>query len=380
MATRSIRPSSTHTRRLRGRQKASEQESTYQVVLPGLPTGRYVLNTVFLHVDITARPYRVEDFRDALAQHSSLPDIIALGAYCMSHVWAVTFKEPEGVKKIAGIGELSVKEQRCLVIDLANQDVRLKLHWLLYNVPDEDVRVAFASYGKVSEVARECWRVHGVLEKGSTTRLITLKLKAGVNLDDLPYQLNVGGELVLVGVPGRPPLCLRCRGTGHIRKECRVPRCGACRRFGHEDGQCARTYASIAGPGNSEDSTELLMDEAGAEEAARATGQVLAQKAPALTPLSKKSATTTVLLSRGKMQVLNPIKKVMKRRKTRRKPLSNLRRLWRPTTPMPWTSARKLLVYQLGNAPMRRASARSRSLVWVVMSRRLKQRGLDVRR
>ncbi|XP_065311184.1 uncharacterized protein [Dermacentor albipictus] len=219
-----------------------------------------------------------------------LPDVIALGAYRMSHVWAITFKDADAVKKISSIGELRVKNRRCLVIDPANQDVRLKLHWLLHNVPDEDVRVAFAPYGKVTEVGRERWRVQGMTEKGSTTRLVTLKLKAGVKLDDLPHQLSVGGELALVVVPGRPPLCLRCRGTGHIRKECRVPRCGICRRFGHEDDQCTRTYASITGPGTSEDSSEMLMDEADAEEAARVGGQPQRQNRPSFTTLVKQKA------------------------------------------------------------------------------------------
>ncbi|XP_077486795.1 uncharacterized protein LOC144098134 [Amblyomma americanum] len=215
----------------------------------------------------------------------------------MSHVWAVTLKDSEAVTKMLSVGEMLVKESRCLVIDPTNQDVQLKLHWLLHNVPDEDVRAAFAPYGKVAQIARERWRVRGVLEKGSTTRLVALKLKAGVKLDDLPHQLNVSSELALVVVPGRSPLCLRCRNTGQIRKECRVPRCGACQRFGHEDGQCARTYASIAGPGTSEDTAELLMDEADAEDAARETGQPATRYEPALTRLTEQGAKTSTAVA-----------------------------------------------------------------------------------
>ncbi|XP_049511198.1 uncharacterized protein LOC125939801 [Dermacentor silvarum] len=247
--------------------RLSAMESEYQVVLPSLPTGRFVLNTVFLHADVKARPYRVEDFRDALAQYSVLPEVVALGAYRMSHVWAVTFKDAEAVRKLVSIGELQVKSKRCIVIDPANRDVRMKVHWLLHSVPDEDVRLAFMPFGKVTDIVRERWRAEGLTDKGSTTRLVTLKLNAGVKIDDLPHQLSVSGELALVVVPGRAPLCLRCRGTGHIRRECRIPRCGVCRRFGHEDGQCERTYASVTGPGGSEDTADLLMDEADLEEA-----------------------------------------------------------------------------------------------------------------
>ncbi|XP_049518726.1 uncharacterized protein LOC125943446 [Dermacentor silvarum] len=322
--------------------RATEEESTYPVVLPGLPTGRFVVNTVFLHADIRARPYRVEDFRDTLSQHELLADVVALGAYRMSHVWAVTLKDSEAVTKIVSVGELLVKGNRCLVIDPANQDVRLKLHWLLHNVPDEDVRAAFAPYGKVTEVSRERWRVRGVSEKGSTTRLVTLKLKAGVKLDDLPHQLNVSGELALVVVPGRPPLCLRCRNTAHIRKDCRVPRCGACRRFGHEDGQCARTYASIAGPGTSEDSSELLMDEADAEEAARETGQPATRDGPTLTPLTKHSATTSNAVAAA-VEVQREVQPESEGKLEDTTTVSaKLPTTWSLGTLRPWISARRL--------------------------------------
>ncbi|XP_077497896.1 uncharacterized protein LOC144108564 [Amblyomma americanum] len=249
----------------------SSTGAEYQVVLPSLPTGRFVANTVFLHCDIRARPYRVEDFRDVLAELSLLPEVIAIGAYRMSHVWAVTFKDEDAVKKIVSAGELVVKKCRCLLIDPANQDVRMKVHWLLHSVPDDDVKLAFAAFGKVTDVARERWRVQGMADKGSTTRLVTLKVKPGVKLDDILHQVSVAGELALVVVPGRAPLCLRCRGTGHIRRECRIPRCGACRRFGHEDSQCERTYAKVTGSVNNQDASALLMDAADMEETSAAT-------------------------------------------------------------------------------------------------------------
>lgn len=209
----------------------------------------------------------MEDFRDALAPLGLLPEVACLGAYRMNHVWAATFKTAEGQKKMLAKPELTVKGRRCLVVDPCHQDVRVKLHWLLFNVADDDVRAALAPYGKVIEVARENWRVDGCQTVGTMARTAVLRLKAGVTLDDIPHQLLVGGELALIVVPGRSPLCLRCRQTGHIRKECRVPRCNGCRRYGHEGSQCVRTYATAAAPVGGLEKSELLMDEAEAEEA-----------------------------------------------------------------------------------------------------------------
>lgn len=255
----------------RGNRAFGNGNEDYQVTLPTLPTGQSVVNTLFLHGDLRARPYRVEDFRDALARLSLLPEVIALGAYQMSHVWAVTFSSAEAAKKLVAETQLKVKDRRCLVIDPTNQDVRIKVHWLLHNVPDEDVRQAFAPYGKVTEITKQRWRVQGVTDKGSTTRTVSLKLKAGVKIEDIPHQIRVGGDNALVVVAGRAPLCLRCHSMGHVRRECRVPKCTVCHRFGHTEATCVRTYAKVVGPTRNDEASEFLMDEDEAEESAMGT-------------------------------------------------------------------------------------------------------------
>ncbi|XP_049519372.1 uncharacterized protein LOC125943868 [Dermacentor silvarum] len=272
----------------RGSRSTEKPSPDYQMVLPQLPSGASVLNTIFIHGEVKAWPYRVEHFRDALLRLMLLPEVVALGAYQMNHVWAVTFSNEAAKKKILDTEGFLVKEHRCVVIDPCNQGVRLKLFWLLHGVPDEDVRTALAPFGRVTEVTREKWRVQGCNDKGTTTRSVVLKLKPGMTADDLPHQLRVAEDLALVIVPGRAPLCLRCRGTGHIRRECRVPRCGLCRRFGHDETQCVRTYANVAGPGRSEDSSELLMDQEDAEEAAKGAAEgAAAQSAPPVTKTAK---------------------------------------------------------------------------------------------
>lgn len=73
-------------------------------------------------------------------------------------------------------------------------------------------------------------------------------------------------------VPGRAPVCLRCRRSGHIRRECRVPRCEECRAFGHDSRDCVRSYARAVASHTADDTgMSHVMDEAEAEEAASPT-------------------------------------------------------------------------------------------------------------
>ncbi|XP_070392796.1 uncharacterized protein [Dermacentor albipictus] len=269
----------------RGNRFSNDEETDYQFILPQLPKGRIVNNTVFLHGDVRARPYKVEDFRDALAPTGLLPEVVCLGAYQVNHVWAVTLGDAAATKRLLALKEIQVKGRRCVIVDPQDQQVKLRLHWLLHGVEDEDVRTALAAFGKVVEVSREKWRVQGVAEKCSTTRTVLLKLKGGLKVEDIPHQIRVAGELALVVVPGRPMQCLRCQGTGHVRRDCKVPRCSRCRRFGHVDADCVKTYATATSPVASEEAAVHVMDAVETEDAVKGAGE---QVPP------EKTSTTTV--------------------------------------------------------------------------------------
>ncbi|KAM7300635.1 uncharacterized protein ISCGN_016243 [Ixodes scapularis] len=224
---------------------------------------------VILRCDIAGRPYRVEDFRQPLKDAGVIQDVGTIGAYQMSHVWLLNLRTDEAKKKLLEAGQLVIKEKKCLVIDPVRRELRIKLHWVSFGVTSDAIRRAFAEFGIVKKETSEKWRVPDFEHAESTTRLVRLELRGGVTLDRIPHQLRLGGGTVLVVVPGRPPICLRCRTTGHIRKDCRVPRCSECRAFGHEQADCTRSYARAVGRGtDGGDQSELLMDEEEAERAA----------------------------------------------------------------------------------------------------------------
>lgn len=114
-----------------------------------------------------------------------------------------------------------------------------------------------------------------------------VKPKGGRQL--LPHQLRIASGNVLVLIPGRDPLCLLCEGTGHIRRECRVPRCDECHPFGHERENCVRTYATVTQEVVADGDCVLSTDEEEAEMAARdvetkVSAAAGAKEAPAAVP------------------------------------------------------------------------------------------------
>ena len=81
----------------------------------------------------------------------------------------------------------------------------------------------------------------------------------GVKVADVPHLITValgdevGGDTaeLLVTIPGRKPLCLRCRRVGHVRRDCTTPYCRHHGEYGHSSEQCTggrATYARAARP------------------------------------------------------------------------------------------------------------------------------------
>lgn len=188
--------------------------------------------------------------------------------------------------------ELQVKGKTCIIIDPNLQELSFKVHWIPFHVPDEAVKKLFEPMGKVTSVSREKWRRSGFEGIETTTRVVSLILKEGVSSEAIPHQVTLLGFNILVSVPGRPPMCLRCKKIGHLRKQCRSPWCRVCRSFGHLDEDCAQTYASMTRIPVNKERLENTMS----PEEMEATGLQVTytDQAPVTAPVAPLSLTTVV--------------------------------------------------------------------------------------
>ncbi|KAM7285237.1 hypothetical protein ISCGN_032195 [Ixodes scapularis] len=255
----------------------------YRILLPTLPAGDKTKNQVYLHCDVNARPLRIGDFKEPLEKVDMLKEVAGLGVCQMGHVWLCSLKSAAAKERLLKLGWLTVKGKLCIPVDPNRQEVRVKLHWVPFDVPNDVLRRALEEYGTVNEVSKENWRVDGFEDIESTTRIAKVTLKEGMTPDKLPHQLKLKGGTILAVVPGRAPVCLRCSRAGHIRRDCRVPRCGECRGFGHVSQECVRSYASAVVNRATNDEDEIIMDETETEEAATL---------PSSLPETKEQATT----------------------------------------------------------------------------------------
>lgn len=229
-----------------GKETVTKANMDYKIIMPAVPIGSVSLNTLFLHANPEGRPYNVNHFGHALQDIVNKDDVSAFGVYQYNHVWAISFRNRAAKDSLLARKELNVKGQRCVIIEPNKKDIVVKIHWVPGNVPDEAIVRAFEAYGTVKEICREKWKGSFFEGIDSTTRQATIQLKDGILPGNFPHQTYIAGCQVLLAVQGRPPLCLRCKQIGHIRRQCNTPWCKTCRMFGHEEDECVKTYASSA--------------------------------------------------------------------------------------------------------------------------------------
>ncbi|KAM7284223.1 uncharacterized protein ISCGN_001320 [Ixodes scapularis] len=166
-------------------------------------------------------------------------------------------------EKLCLCGELLVKGKKCLVIDPNTRDLKMKLLWLPDHLENRRIVEALTPYGIVRSIHREKWRCPEMEHMDTLNSEVDITLHEGTATEKIPHLLQVYGIQTLVIIAGRPPLYLRCNRVGHIRRQCRTPRCFKCGTYRHIADACVTTYATKLRGKVSRDAEELsglLMD------------------------------------------------------------------------------------------------------------------------
>lgn len=109
------------------------------------------------------------------------------------------------------------------VVSMSEQVVTLRVHWLPLYYDNRLLKAIFCDYGEVLDV-KMCKSSHARLVALNGMREVTLRTDE-VLKQKIPHLVTFGcGQSILVTMYGRPPLCLKCREVGHLRKDCETSR------------------------------------------------------------------------------------------------------------------------------------------------------------
>ncbi|KAH9366114.1 hypothetical protein HPB48_006493 [Haemaphysalis longicornis] len=168
----------------------------YRTLLPTLPTGKLSENSVFLHGDPSARPYKIDDVAAALSAVTDLKKITGLGPFQFNHVWMVTFQSPEQMKELASKGEIEAKEKGAWSLTRqSGKDSEAPLG--THNRAKRTSGAPPRTLGVVKSVSFDKWRRPNMDHMEAPRGWLQIVPRDANSLDAIPHQVTIYGNPVL---------------------------------------------------------------------------------------------------------------------------------------------------------------------------------------
>ncbi|KAL3870755.1 hypothetical protein ACJMK2_038799 [Sinanodonta woodiana] len=171
---------------------------------------RFVNNEIYLRtLRIDGRMSREDAIRKLATAGVDISDIEGIYREGENNPWHAVLKSREKAGSISADG---IKNISNLIIDL-------RIHWLPLYVNDLVIKEVLKPYGDVLEITRDKTIItkDNTLENG--TRIVKFRT-TDFDSRNIPHIVSLGVCGMLITMKGRPPICLKCRQTGHLRKDC----------------------------------------------------------------------------------------------------------------------------------------------------------------
>ena len=195
--------------------------------------------------------YKREDFLPALekiVEGKLGSSIVSFGPLARNTEWHLAVKDQNTKDRFMAAACLNVKGYSFRVRSADHTQFVVRVHWAPGSVPHEAIDTSLGLYGTVVTSANEQSTVAGF--EGVATGIRSVVMSG--NRDQIPHLLQVADPVtaenykLLCVITGRKPLCLKCKHTGHYRRDCTKPYCRHHDAYGHDSEGCsaAKSYAA----------------------------------------------------------------------------------------------------------------------------------------
>lgn len=180
----------------------------------------------FIDMDVYEKTFRVispvsfsaKDVLKCLENVLKVEDISDI--WKVDFQWNVTVNSREAAVLLMNIGSINYIGHEVKVESFSKQTFFVKVHWLPPYVKDGFLEAYFGGYGTVAGITREARVFDANATKRTGIRVVKLIADHG-KLQEIPHlHTFTGGISMLITIPGRESLCLKCKNLGHIRRDC----------------------------------------------------------------------------------------------------------------------------------------------------------------
>ena len=145
-------------------------------------------------------------------------------------------------------GWIVINDRRFRVRSVDDTRFVARIPWCPPYIPGSAIAAALGDKSVVTNVEYEMYKWKGLENISTGIRLVSMvgDRHTVPHLIQVTNPLNKQTYEMLVTVVGRAPLCLKCRRTGHYRRDCTTPYCRHHGIYGHSTEQCTLEKVSYA--------------------------------------------------------------------------------------------------------------------------------------
>lgn len=192
--------------------------------------------TVLARIPYASLPLDRRVFIRSIREKFPTIHIKAVGLTGINTLWAVMLGSPEEKAEVLASPEVPVPDKEpVMLIDYKTVNtIRIRVYRTPVYASERDIAKAFVQLGQVKGL----FKTLDEDEVPTDEVKVIMEMPLTVVPDDLPDNVTILGIECPLIVPGKAPVCYRCRVRGHVRSQCSAPYCTKCKRVGHSDDTC----------------------------------------------------------------------------------------------------------------------------------------------
>ena len=165
-----------------------------------------------------------------------------------NHEWLLTTHTLDVKDILLARGTILVKGKCFKIRSADKRHFTARVHWAPVFITNNVVKETLGDYAEVNSIKHELYTDAGLNGIATGVRQVVLtgdrhQVQHILQVVD-PDTAEVWNCLVTIA--GRPPMCLRCKKVGHVRKNCDTPSCRHHGQYGHATEGCSADKASKA--------------------------------------------------------------------------------------------------------------------------------------
>lgn len=205
-----------------------------------------ISKTVVLKLVNKKRMFYRSDFSTYLSVLLEDVDVLGFGSIGRNDTWHLILSNRAAKTRVMMAGDFYIDQTWVKVAALGNEEFQARVHWAPMHIPMGQITIPMEKYATVLSAR---WDKSPKSFWGHATTLVRTLVLRG-DMENIPHLMEVGvgsyRTTVLITIPGRKPVCLRCKKVGHIRSDCHEDYCRHCKDYGHRTEACVRPKTAPA--------------------------------------------------------------------------------------------------------------------------------------